>query len=259
MAGFVGDAWAIVLAGGDGRRLLALSRALYGDDRPKQFAVLDGRSSLLQATMIRIGKSIPPARTLVVVASRWEHLARRQLQPFAGVRIVVQPRNLDTGPGILLPLSLVLDEDPDARVVVFPSDHFVPRPESLVSATSEALAAVASMGHRTVLLGIASEGPETSYGWIVPGETLAARTRVRSVLRFVEKPSLALARRLHAAGAYWNSFVLVARAVTLWETARLHLPALVGAFEAWRRGRSGLARPPGTSSRGCKSGPRSRY
>ena len=124
----VGDLWAVVLAAGEGRRLASLTGALYGQQLPKQFAVLDGEQSLLQATMERIAPLVPARRTAVVVAAEHEVLCRRQLRPRAGAAVLAQPRNLDTGPGILLPLAWLRARDPRATVAIFPSDHFVADP-----------------------------------------------------------------------------------------------------------------------------------
>jgi len=71
--------WAIVLAAGDGKRLAPLTRALYGRELPKQFAVLHRGRSLLQTTMDRVAPLVPPERTVVVVGRAHEGLARRQI------------------------------------------------------------------------------------------------------------------------------------------------------------------------------------
>src|SRR5882672_3243328 len=117
--------WAIVLAAGEGRRLAPLTRALYGWELPKQFAVLHRGRSLLQTTIDRMVPLVPPERTVVVVGRAHRDLAKIQLAEHRGVEIVAQPRNLDTGPGILLPLTHVLVRDPGASVVILPSDHDV--------------------------------------------------------------------------------------------------------------------------------------
>src|SRR5262245_11536221 len=96
--------WAVVLAAGQGTRLSPLTRALYGHDLPKQYAVLTGDRSMLQKTIDRLAPLVPATRTVVVVAREHANVARAQLAAHPGVDVIVQPRDLDTGPGVLLPL-----------------------------------------------------------------------------------------------------------------------------------------------------------
>ena len=227
--------WAVVLAAGEGRRLSSLTSALYGRELPKQFAVLDGARSLLQATLDRIAPLVPPERTVVVVGQEYGGLARTQLRGYPGADIVLQPRNLDTGPGILLPLSRSLARDPDARVAIFPSDHHVANPLPFLEATSAAIAATEATPDLVALLGVVPDRPETEYGWIVPGKPLAelGTTGLHDVLRFVEKPAAEVAQGLLAHGGLWNTFVSVARLSALWRLAARHLPQHAALFEVY--------------------------
>ena len=83
-----GSLWAIVLAGGDGTRLTSLTEQLYGEPLPKQFAVLAGDRSLLQATIDRLSSTVPASRTAVVVPAAFETLAREQLAEYHGIRLM---------------------------------------------------------------------------------------------------------------------------------------------------------------------------
>jgi mannose-1-phosphate guanylyltransferase len=222
--------WTIVLAAGEGTRLRALTRALHGEDLPKQFAVIQGRHSLLQTTLQRTSRFAPPESTVVVVAQDRERLAREQLEGFEGVDVVAQPKNVGTGPGLLLPLSRVMARDPDAIVVVVPADHFVREPETFVGSVREA-EAVARSEDGIVLLAAVPEAPETQYGWIrsAPG---AGRGRV--VTSFVEKPNARTADELYRSGALWNTFVMVGSARRFYELARRCLPEQTALFERYR-------------------------
>lgn len=91
--------WAVVLAAGEGRRLASLTRALYGRELPKQFAVLEGDRSLLQATLERIAEVIPPQGTVVVVDRSHVDVAEQQLRGYRGVQIIAQPKNRDAHRG----------------------------------------------------------------------------------------------------------------------------------------------------------------
>lgn len=216
--------WIVVLAGGEGTRLQSLTRALYGVDLPKQFAVLVGDRSLLQLTIERAELLTTRERILVVVSAHRADIARAQLAPYPGVELVVQPRALDTGPGLLLPLARILARDPHGTVAFLPSDHYLADTRPLVDALQ------APAPDRVSLIGIAPTGPELEYGWIVPGRRLGG-SGAFAVQRFVEKPEQPLAEALFASGALWNTFIQSGAVTTYWDLARRHLPNHALAFE----------------------------
>jgi mannose-1-phosphate guanylyltransferase len=225
------------LAGGDGRRLEEFVRRLRGDALPKQYVDFTGRGSLLEQTFHRAERLIP-ARRLFTVVTR-SHFAFpevwRQLADRPGGRVVVQPENKDTAPGLLLPLVRLVREYGDCTVAVFPSDHAIEDDDAFMTYVEQACAAVESRPSRLVLLGVSPTAPESDYGYVVPGEPTS--DGLYAVTRFVEKPGTIRAAELIERGALWNTFVMVFRAGTL--LAYLHdaAPALAGAF-----GRFGLAR-----------------
>jgi len=229
--------WVVVLAGGEGRRLSSLTRALYGREVPKQFAVLGGNRSLLQRTLERTLPLVPAARTLVVVGEPYAAIARSHVAPNGPVEIVLQPRNLDTGPGMLLPLARILARDPEACVAFVPSDHHVSRPAALRDAIARAERACEMRPDRLFLLGAVADSPERDYGWILPdgplgGDGLSDAFGVRG---FVEKPEADRAAAMQREGAFWNTFVTVARATTLRGLAEEHLPEHAAAFARYAR------------------------
>jgi mannose-1-phosphate guanylyltransferase len=226
----------VVLAAGRGTRLTALTRALYGHDLPKQYAVLAGERSLLQSTLDRLAPLVPASRTVVVVAESHADVARAQLAGYRGVEIVAQPCNLDTGPGVLLPLAHVLARDPYARVVVAPADHHVPNPRPMLAALA-ATAVDTAVRDRVTLLGAVPDADELDLGWIVRGGRLSnppSRTPAWQVAELHDRPRRDAAAALRAEGALWSTLVLAGAARTLWETARAHLPAHVEAFDRYR-------------------------
>jgi len=213
-------------------RLRSLTRALHGEELPKQYAHIVGEQSLLQITVARALRWSAPEQIVVIVASEREARARSQLASFGALHLVPQPRNLGTGPGILLPLALVMAEDPQAIVVVLPSDHFV-RDEEPFRETIRCAEQRARESGAVVLVGAVPDSPDPQYGWIVPRRGEAGRLQVHC---FEEKPNPTVAQRLLDAGAFWNTFVLVSSAKRLWELGAAHLPVHSRALDPFREG-----------------------
>lgn len=220
----------VVLAGGEGKRLVSLTRALYGTDLPKQFAALDGDRSLLQQTVERALALTTADRISVIVTGEREAIARAQLAAYPGVELVVQPRGLDTGPGLLLPLVRILARAAGARVVFLPSDHYLASAAPLLEALRTA--AYGTLADRITLVGVTPTGPEVEYGWIVGGPRIG-RTGAVAVARFEEKPEPHRAEQLWRRGGLWNTFISAGPARAFWALARQHVPRHTAALERY--------------------------
>ncbi len=244
------ELWAIVLAAGDGTRLAPLTRALYGQEVPKQFAALAGESSLLQATIERISPLVPYRRIVVVVGVAHQARARAQLARYPGLDLVFQPRNLETAPGILLPLTRILVRAPEARVAIFPADHHVPDPAALLDAVELADRTTRRSPSTITLIGAVPDAPESEYGWIVPGPQLdRGPIGVRAVAQFVEKPPADVAQQLMARGGLWNTFISIGQAATFWALAKRLLPVHVALFEEYAAWFGATGDDPGAGER----------
>src|SRR5947209_13518163 len=206
-------AWALVLAGGDGIRLQALTRKIAGAPMPKQYCRIVGDRSLLEATLGRIYPLVPRERTLVVVNRSHLELALPQLLDVPPGNVLVQPGNRDTGPGIVFGLLDLVARHPRAPVVVFPSDHYVDDASALREHVERAILLVDRLPTKIALLGIRPTHPEPGFGYIEPGPPLVVRglesPPAYQVAAFHEKPSIELAKHLQRRGALWNSFVMV--------------------------------------------------
>jgi len=202
----VGDTWAIVLAGGDGRRLHALTTTLGGVTVPKQYCSLWGGPSLLEDALVRAAAIAPLRRICTVVGAAHRRWWSTSLAQQAGENIIVQPRNRGTGIGILLALLHVIERDPYANVVLLPADHYL-RDERTMLASLERVAFLAADDTDSVyLLGAEPGAPDSELGYIVPEDR--RRDGASRVRDFVEKPSVPRAEALVQEGALVNVFIV---------------------------------------------------
>ncbi|MBI3805223.1 MAG: NTP transferase domain-containing protein [Nitrospirae bacterium] len=228
-----GQLWGIVLAAGEGTRMNQFIRSSYGVCSPKQYIAFTGKRSMLQHTLDRVSLLIPPERTRIVVNPSHIKEIRSQLSSLPEKTLVFQPYNRETAPGALLPLLYIYKRDPDARVVFFPSDHFIQEEARFMRFISAADEVVRHRPEQIVLLGIQPEGPEVEYGWIAPAAPLDGPypMEVKRVAQFLEKPSREAALKFYESGYLWNTFVSVMRADTLIGLFKQHLPGIWRRFE----------------------------
>jgi mannose-1-phosphate guanylyltransferase len=207
--------WALILAAGEGSRLRALTTQPCGTPVPKQYCSLHGGQLLVEDAIRRAQSQVAADHVCAIVAQQhhsWWSAIDALAQLPAHHRIV-QPRNRGTGIGILYSLVHLLHLDPDARVLVLPSDHYVADEPVLQDALGAALDHVARFPDRPVLLGLQPDEPDSELGYIIPGAPDAFGAR--AVSRFVEKPELPNAAHLMRSGGLWNTFIIAASARSL--------------------------------------------
>ena len=227
--------WAIVLAGGEGRRTRPFIERWLGHYKPKQYCTFSGSRSLFQQTVDRADRLSPPERRISVVAREYAEEARAQLGDRPEGVLLAQPANRGTAPGILLGLTHIHAVDPSATAVIYPSDHFVLPEEGFVETVRGGVAAAAAQPERVILIGVEPETPELDYGWIEPGARIAGdEAKLFEVRAFVEKPSPETGRAILARGGLWNSMVIIGSAATLWRLSWRHVPELMVLFERYR-------------------------
>jgi mannose-1-phosphate guanylyltransferase len=203
---------ALILAGGEGLRLQGLTQEIAGTPIPKQYCRLLHDRSLLEATISRTSHFAPARRTMVIVNRNHLGIAREQLPMLPEENLIVQPRNRDTGPGILFALIHLAKMYPNAVVALFPSDHYVDNDRALIKHVRRAACFVSQIPDKIAILGVAPDRPEPGYGYILPGRPLGSSGRssgLFNVAGFSEKPAKKAAEELISEGALWNTFVMV--------------------------------------------------
>jgi len=229
-----------VLAGGDGARLQALTRVITGAPIPKQYCRIFGPHSLLETTLRRIAPIVASERTLAIVNDDHLAMARPQLASLDPSNVVVQPRNLDTGPGVLLSMLQLARREPDATVAMFPSDHYVRDAEAFRRGIARMRSIVAAFPEKITLLGTRPARADTGCGYILPGKPLARYADSFAVVAFNEKPDAITAAELVCSGAFWNSLVMVARVRRVLDLVRSLRPCDVALLEDVRSDASDL-------------------
>ena len=228
--------YAVVLAGGSGTRLWPLARR----DRPKPFLPLFGRDSLYERTLRRLGTLVPARRRLVVAATAHARWVRAQAAGIPAGNLILEGEGRDTAASVALAALEIERRAPGAVTVVLPSDLDI-EPAGAFRRALRRGAVEAVRGDVLVTFGIRPLGPQSGFGYIVPGR--ARRGAARPVLRFVEKPPVAAARRLLRRGALWNSGLFVWRAGAILAALGRHRPDILDEARAAHRRRAARLRP----------------
>ncbi len=216
----------VILCGGSGTRLWPLSRKSY----PKQFVELMGKETLFQASARRMSGNAGDLSfnaPLVLTNSDFRFIVTEQLQAI-GIdpgAILIEPEGRNTAPAILAAALYLQQADPDAVMLVAPSDHVVPDRDAFHAAVTAGMGPV--MAGDLVTFGIAATHPETAYGYLELAEKPRPETPVK-LSRFVEKPDAANAAQMLAQGNYlWNAGIFLFKAVDIIAAYQTHAQSLI--------------------------------
>lgn len=212
----------VILAGGSGTRLWPLSRKSY----PKQFSPLSGDESLLQSSARRV--SGPEfAAPLILTGSDFRFIVTEQMHAahLEVGNVLIEPEGRNTAPAVLAAAFWLEKTDPNAVMLIAPSDHAIPDTPAFVKAV---LAGVpAAQAGQLVTFGITPDRPETGYGYIELPTQAQAGTPVPAT-RFVEKPDAELAQTMLEAGNFlWNAGIFLFSVTGILKAFRQHAPALL--------------------------------
>lgn len=217
--------YAVILCGGSGTRLWPLSRTL----RPKQLLALNGEQTLLQQTAKRLVKLVNPAHLFTVTHEDHKFEVKGQLAelyPESIANVMAEPCAKNTLPAIAWANYQIYQQNPDAIIGVFASDHAIDNEPAFLNAWQVAEQA-AEQGYLT-LLGIEPDEPATGYGYIKPSQVRLGNTEQAAyeVANFVEKPDLENARRFLSEGYLWNGGIFVFKASVFIQMLQRYQPEI---------------------------------
>lgn len=217
------------MCGGIGSRFWPYSR----ESRPKQFLDFLGTGrSLLQMSFDRISALVPPENVLVVTNAQYKPLISEQLSELPDDNILLEPARRNTAPCIAWAAYHIAARDPEASIIVCPSDHLITRDEIFRDAILKGFEFVET--HDALLtLGITPTRPETGYGYIQVGEKVEGD--ICRVKTFTEKPKLELAKVFLETGEFfWNSGIFLWSAKTIIRELIANAPDVANVFEKGR-------------------------
>lgn len=220
--------WLVILAGGRGERFWPLSRVMH----PKQFLTLVGDKSMLESTRDRVAPLVDNAHTYVVTGLDYVDKVSQNLPGIPRPQILGEPRGCNTAPSIAWAAQLIALRDPDAVLLVLPSDHVIQNGDRFRRLADRALTLAEEHGG-FYTFGIIPTHPETGYGYIERNGPAFGQPDVLEVKRFVEKPPREVAEDMVATGRFfWNSGMFAFRVTELLEALKEYLPSLADGVEA---------------------------
>lgn len=222
----------VLLCGGSGTRLWPLSRKSY----PKQFTSLGGEGTLFQQSALRLSgrqSGLDFAAPITVTHSDFRFIVAEQLTEISvdPGPILIEPEGRNTAPAVLAAALYLADRDPDAVMLVAPSDHVIPDATAFRDAVTKGMEAVAA--GQIVTFGIHPDRPETGYGYLQLSNKPDDSGAAIALTRFVEKPDSERAIQMVADGNFlWNSGIFLFRAADILAAFKAHAPDLMPPVQA---------------------------
>lgn len=217
----------VIMAGGIGSRFWPISRA----EKPKQFLdILGSGKTMLEETCDRFEGIVPFDHFLIVTGEKFEEQTLRVIPALSPAQVLTEPERRNTAPAIAYAAYKIFARNPEAVIVVTPSDHFIGDEKRFTETLNRAIEYAAT--HDELLtIGIKPTYPATGYGYIETDPTSLSESGIGAVSRFKEKPELAEAKELLRAGNYlWNSGMFVWKARVIVEALEKYLPEVAVQF-----------------------------
>jgi len=216
------------MAGGKGTRFWPLSR----EKKPKHLLSITGEKSIIKYTVERIAPLVQEANIMIVTGESHSDEIKKELPSLPEKNILIEPTGRNTAPCIGLAALHIRKKNPDAVMIVLPSDHLIGDENTFISVLSDA-ADIAKRGDYLVTVGIQPTRPETGYGYIERGNAFdtIGNSAIYNVQSFREKPDLATAEAFFMNGGfYWNSGMFIWKVSALLESIEKFLPDLYEAL-----------------------------
>lgn len=216
------------MAGGVGSRFWPVSRTEF----PKQFIDFFGvGKTLIQSTYDRFLQICPPENIFIVTNELYVDLIKEQLPQISDNQILAEPVMRNTAPCIAYGSMKIAEINPDAVIVVAPSDHTIANQKGFIQAIEQSMEAAAA-NQSLITLGIKPNRPDTGYGYIqYVDDTLASDPAIHKVKTFTEKPNLELAQSFIQSGDFlWNAGIFIWSAKAIKQAFEKHLPEMYEIF-----------------------------
>ena len=218
--------YAILMAGGVGSRFWPVSTSKF----PKQFHDMLGTGdTLIQKTFSRLSNLIPKENIFILTNEAYNDLVLEQLPEVTQRQVVLEPAMRNTAPCILYASLKIQKENPDAVMIVAPSDHWIEDEQAFTNNVKEAFC-YCSENDALMTLGIQPTFPNTGYGYIEFDK--ASQKKIKEVNQFREKPDYATAKDFITQGNFlWNAGIFMWSAKSVMSAFKQFQPSLYALFE----------------------------
>lgn len=223
------NTFCVIMAGGIGSRFWPLSKT----SRPKQFLdILGTGETFIQQTYRRFKKICPKENFLVVTNLDYKELVLQQLPELDESQVLCEPLRRNTAPCIAYACHKIKCKNPEANIIVAPSDHIITKEDIFIDELQKSLRFV-SQSDALVTMGITPNRPETGYGYIQINGNVKFEdvTNLHKVKTFTEKPDLKMAKIFLDSGEFfWNSGIFIWSLSSIIKAFEKHLPEVNDLF-----------------------------